>query len=398
MKVADGQALVTPFASRHSGPMTGLAEPDFTIGIEEEYLLVNRDSRDLVQDPPEDILQTCTDRLGEQVSAEYLRCQVEVGTKVCTSGAEARHDLVRLRRCVIDAAAAHGLAPIAAAHHPFAKWREQARTDKPRYNELAENLRSVAERMLICGMHVHIGVGDESARIDTMNQLTYFLPHILALTCSSPFFEANDTGLACHRLSIFDAMPRSGLPPRFDGWQDYQSSVGALVEAGVLEDATKVWWDLRPSHKYPTIEVRICDVCPRLDDAVAVACLLRCLARFLHRLRSGNQRWRIYERFLVDENRWRAQRYGVSGSLIDFGKREMVPYADLLADLLDLVAPDAAHFGCEAELQRLTQIATDGASSDRQRAVRDTALLEGRSENDALRAVVDHLVEETAQF
>ncbi len=374
------------------------SEPDFTIGIEEEYLLVDRATRDLVQNPPNDIMRHCSEHLGDQVSAEYLRCQIEVGTTVCTSGAQARDDLARLRRCVIDAANPHGLAPVAAAHHPFAKWREQARTDKPRYNELAENLRSVAERMLICGMHVHIGVGDEAARIDTMNQLTYFLPHVLALTCSSPFFEGDDTGLACHRLSIFDAMPRSGLPPRFDGWQDYQSSVGALVEAGVLEDATKVWWDLRPSHKYPTIEVRICDVCPRLDDAIAVACLLRCLARFLHRLRSGNQRWRIYERFLVDENRWRAQRYGVSSSLIDFGKRQMVPYADLLDDLLDLVALDAAHFGCEADLQRLTHIARDGASSDRQRTVRDGALARGDVERDALNAVVDHLIEETATF
>ena len=378
--------------------MTSPTEPDFTIGIEEEYLLVDRTSRDLVQDPPADVMQHCTDQLGEQVSAEYLRCQIEIGTNICTSGAQARDELARLRRCVIDAALPHNLAPVAAAHHPFAKWREQARTDKPRYNELAENLRSVAERMLISGMHVHIGVGDEAARIDTMNQLTYFLPHVLALTCSSPFFEGIDTGLACHRLSIFDAMPRSGLPPRFDGWQDYRSSLSALVEAGVLEDATKVWWDLRPSDKYPTIEVRICDVCPRLDDAVAVACLLRCLARFLHRLRSGNQRWRIYERFLVDENRWRAQRYGVGGSLIDFGKRQLVPYADLLADMLELVAPDADHFGCEAELQRLTGIARDGCSSDRQRAVRDASLAKGRSGDEALRAVVDHLIDETASF
>ncbi len=378
--------------------MTSDTEPDFTIGIEEEYLLVDRNTRDLVQDPPSDVMQRCTDHLDEQVSAEYLRCQIEVGTKVCTSGTQARDDLARLRRCVIDAAGAHGLAPIAAAHHPFAKWREQARTDKPRYNELAENLRSVAERMLISGMHVHIGVGDEAARIDTMNQLTYFLPHVLALTCSSPFFEGVDTGLACHRLTIFDAMPRSGLPPRFDGWQDYQSSVGALVEAGVLEDATKIWWDLRPSHKYPTIEVRICDVCPRLDDAVAVACLLRCLARFLHRLRSGNQRWRIYERFLVDENRWRAQRYGVSGSLIDFGKRQMVPYPELLADMLELVAPDAAHFGCEAELERLTNITTGGSSSDRQRAIHSAASETGADKHEALQAVVDHLIEETADF
>ncbi|EFL88692.1 carboxylate-amine ligase [Ahrensia sp. R2A130] len=366
-------------------------EPVFSYGIEEEYLLVDVETRDLVREVPDALLTACGEQLGEGVTREYLRCQVEIGTKVCTTPQQARDDLTRCRRAVVDTARDHGMAPIAASIHPFANWRDQARTDRERYRELEQEHRSVAERMLICGMHVHIGIDDPEHRIDTMNQLSYFLPHLLALTTSSPFWEGHDTGLASHRLTVFDAMPRTGLPPQFDSWAAYRNSVDALVEAGVLDDATKIWWDMRPSDKYPTIEIRICDVCPKVDDALAVASLIRCLARMIHRLRQHNQRWRQYDRFLVDENRWRAQRYGVGNGLMDIGIRKLVPFADLVDEMIELVAEDAAFFGCKSEIGHLRNIVQGGTSADRQRATFENS----QGGDEGLRAVVDALVDET---
>jgi carboxylate-amine ligase len=371
------------------------AEPSFTIGIEEEYLLVDRGSRDLVDDPPAAMLTECESLLQGQVSPEFLRSQIEVGTRKCTSIAEARADLARLRATVAEVAGRHGMAPIAASTHPFALWDRQKPTARERYQVLHRDLQGVARRLVICGLHVHIGLDDDELRIDLMNQVRYFLPHLLALSTSSPFWQGEDSGLKSYRVSVFDGMPRTGLPEQFESYGEYRRHVDVLVGAGLIEDATKLWWDIRPSQRFPTLEMRIADICTRLDDGIAIAALYRCLLRMLWRLKRNNQRWRIYARMLVDENRWRAQRYGIDEGLVDFGKREIVPYADLLEEIIAIVAEDAAHFGCLAEVAHARTILTRGTSAHSQRRVYAEALAAGAAKDEALKAVVDWLIGET---
>jgi len=232
-------------------------------------------------------------------------------------------------------------------------------------------------------------------RIDSMNQAAYFLPHLLTLSTSSPFWGGEDTGLKCYRLTVFDALPRTGLPDRYESFAEFERMVGQMVRAELIEDATKLWWDMRPSARYPTLEMRIADVCTRLDDAVTIAALTQCILSMLYRLRCNNQRWRIYPRVLVDENRWRAQRYGVEGSLVDFGKGELVEFADLVDELLDLVRVDAVRLGCVAEVEHAREIVARGTSADRQLHVFHAARAAGAEIDEALREVVDHLVEDT---
>ena len=220
-------------------------DPSYTIGIEEEYLLVDPQTGKLAE-APDQLMEECGAALEGQFSPEFLQCQVEIGTRVCQNISEAREDLKHLRSTVASIAKKHGLAPIAASCHPFAEWRRQHHTDKERYNELSKDLAGVAQRMLICGMHVHVGVDDKDQRIDLLNQLTYFLPHLLALSASSPFWQGQDTGLSSYRLTVFDNLPRTGLPPHFDSWGQYQRSVDLLVNLGMIEDSSKIWWDLRP--------------------------------------------------------------------------------------------------------------------------------------------------------
>jgi carboxylate-amine ligase len=370
-------------------------EPSFTIGVEEEYLLVDRETRDLVVDPPEELMRRCEAALGDKVRPEFLRCQIEIGTSVCRTVGEAREELACLRSTIAACAAEFGLAPIAASTHPFAEWSSQHHTDKERYNALADDMQVLARRLLICGMHVHVGVEDEALRIDLFNQLPYFLPHLLALSTSSPFWRGNPTGLFSYRLAVFNELPRTGLPPSFDSPSEYRRTVDVLVKAGELEDATKIWWDLRPSDRFPTVEMRVTDVCTRLDDAIAVAALYRCLCRMLYRLRRDNQRWRDYSRFLINENRWLAQRRGASGSLIDFGKGERVDYRDLLEELIALTGEDAAFFGCEPAVAHARQIVADGTSANRQLTIYQEAVAAGTAPAAALRQIVDFLIEET---
>ena len=367
--------------------------PDFTLGIEEEYLLVDADSLDLI-DASEALMADCVAALEGQVSPEFLQCQIEVGTKVCADIGTARDDLRRLRATVARCAQSHGCAPIAVSCHPFARWQNQHHTDKSRYNALQQALAGVARRMLICGMHVHVGIPDGDQRIDLMNQLTYFLPHMLALSCSSPFWQGQDTGLSSYRLTIFDNLPRTGLPPRLTSWAAYDRAVQTLCGLDLIEDGTKIWWDLRPSARFPTLETRICDVPPRIEDTVTLAALAQCLARMLWRLSRSNQRWRIYDTFLVGENRWRAQRYGLSEGLIDFGAGAIKPVADLVDELLLLIEEDAAALGCMPETARIAEIARTGNGADRQRAAYAAARETGAAHDDALRAVVRHLIEE----
>lgn len=372
-------------------------EPSFTMGIEEEYLLVDKETRGLVVDPPATLMAEAEEKCGAQVTSELLLSQIEVGTKVCNNIQEARADLVRLRSNIIEVANNHGLAPIAASTHPFSSWTEQKHTRKERYDNLTHEMQGAARRLLICGMHVHIGIDDDELRIDLMNQMSYFLPHLLALSCSSPFWNGRDTGLKSYRLTIFDALPRTGLPERFASWAEYRRHVGILIDAGLIEDSTKIWWDLRPSGRYPTLETRVMDVCTRLDDTVALASLLQCILRMLYRLRTNNQRWRIYTPMLIRENRWRAMRYSFDEGLIDLAKGTVVPFEDLLDELLSLVAQDARALGCVNELAGVRDIVTRGTSAHRQLKDYELERANGATAEDALKSVVDTLILDTAE-
>jgi carboxylate-amine ligase len=369
--------------------------PSFTIGMEEEYLVVDKETRDLAQEPPAALLAKCQQALPGQVSPEFLRSQIEVGTKVCRSIQEARADLIRLRSTVGGIAGEFGLAPIAASTHPFAQWSSQLHTDKERYNVLAQDLQQVVRRLVICGMHVHVGIDDDELRIDLLGQAAYFLPHLLALSTSSPFWQGNVTGLKSYRLSVFDELPRTGLPHQFSSYSEYLRTVELLVSAGLIEDATKLWWDLRLSARFPTLEMRITDVCPLIEDGIAIAALYICIIRMLYRLRRDNKRWRYYPPFLVRENRWRAQRYGTQEGLVDFGEGALVPFPTLLEELFDLVAEDAAYFGCAKEIAHARTIVQRGTSADRQLARFDQVKALGGTDQAALVAVVDDLIAET---
>ena len=366
-------------------------DPSFTLGIEEEYLLVDAETLDLAE-APDELMQKCVDQLGKKVSPEFLRCQIEVGTGVCATVAEAREDLAHLRRTVKRLCNAYGLEPIAASTHPFADWHQQHFTDKERYRALEKDLAGVARRMLICGMHVHVGIEDDDLRIDLLNQFSYFLPHLLALSTSSPFWQGVETGLHSYRLTIFDNLPRTGLPPPLTSFAEYQRSVQAIIDTGIIEDATKIWWDLRPSARFPTLESRICDVSPRLDHAVAIAALTQSIFRMLFVLRRENKRWRQYDRFLIEENRWRAQRYGMTEGLIDFGIGRVVPFENMLRELVDLVGPHAEILRCRDEVQSVFDILEQGTSSQRQVAVFHAAAEKGADNKDALKDVVRSLV------
>lgn len=370
-------------------------EPSFTLGIEEEYLLVDRNTRDIVRDPPDAMLETCQGRAPGQIHPEFLRCQIEVGTRVCATLAEARSELASLRGTVAGVAGEYGLAPVAASTHPFAAWEPQRHTNRDRYNMLARDLGAPARRLMICGMHVHVGIEDDDLRIDLMNQVRYFLPHLLALTTSSPFWRGRDMERKSYRLSVWHELPRTGMPDAFQSFGEYQQHVDILVRAGIIEDASKLWWDIRPSQRFPTLEMRITDICTRLDDAITVAALFRCLLRMLWRLRIRNIAWRPYRNLLIEENRWRAQRYGLDSGLVDFGRGVVVPCADLLEEILDLTAEDAEHFGCVEEVARAREILARGTSAHRQVAIHRDSLEAGADGWEALHRVVDWLVEET---
>ncbi len=375
----------------------GTNEPSFTLGIEEEYLLVDKETRGLAVDPPATLMAEAEEKLGGQVTSELLRSQIEIGTKVCRNIQEAHEDLARLRRNVIEVADNHGLAPIASSTHPFSEWTDQKHTEKDRYDQLTHEMQGAARRLVICGMHVHVGIDDDELRIDLMNQMSYFLPHLLALSCSSPFWHGRDTGLKSYRLTIFDALPRTGVPERFASWAEYQRHVGILQNAGLIEDATRIWWDLRPSGRFPTLETRIMDVCTRIDDTIALAALLACIMRMLWRLRTRNQRWRIYTPMLIRENRWRAMRYSYDEGLIDLARGRVVPFTELVDELCSLVAEDAHALGCESEIKGIHDILSRGTSAHRQLKDYELECASGATSKDALKSVVDTLIVDTAE-
>lgn len=372
-----------------------MQKPDFTIGIEEEYMLVNLNTRELITEVPEGFFADCQAELGDQVTPEFLQCQIEIGTSVCQTAAEARNELRSLRRVIIDTAKQYDIGVIAASTHPFSSQEVVRHTEKPRYEQLADDLQAVVRRLQICGMHIHCGLNQDDLRIDLMGQVSYILPHLLSLTTSSPFWHGENTGLKSYRLAVWDEMPRTGLPEHFNSYSGYMRHVDILVKTGVIEDATKIWWDIRPSARYKTLEMRISDVCTRIDDAVAVAAVYQCWLHMLYRLKKYNMKWREYKRMLVNENRWRAQRYGIDQGLIDFGSGSIKPYHDLIEEILELLVEDAEILNCQAELSYIRDIVTHGTSAHRQINSYETALANGASEKDALIAVVDELIIDT---
>lgn len=372
-----------------------MAKPDFTIGIEEEYMLVNLKTRELITEVPEGFFADCKAQLGDQVTPEFLQCQIEIGTTVCQTAEQAKAELCRLRKTLIDTAKVYEIGLIAASTHPFSNQEVVKHTQRPRYKQLAADLQAVVRRLQICGMHIHCGLNEDDLRIDFMRQVSYILPHLLSLTTSSPFWQGKKTGLKSYRLAVWDEMPRTGLPESFDSYSEYKRHVDMLIATDVIEDATKIWWDIRPSARYQTLEMRISDVCTRIEDAVTVAAIYQCWLHMLYRLKKDNLRWREYSRMLVNENRWRAQRYGIDRGLIDFGAGEIKRYDELTKEILALLAEDAEILGCQTELAHMKNIVKEGTSAHRQIDAYQAALAQGQTQQEALVAVVDHLLIDT---
>jgi len=386
-----------------------------TLGIEEEYQIIDPHTRELTS-YIQQMLNQGRVVLGDQLKPEFMQSQIEVGSQICRDVHEARAEIARLRRTVSEVAEQTGCRIVAASTHPFSRWTEQLISEGARYDDLASEMKDAARRMLIFGMHVHLGFGRTpeafELMIDVLNQLRYFLPHILALTTSSPFWHGRDTGLKSYRSLVFQNMPRSGIPPHFYGYREYDHYVELMGRVGSLGrkpdtaklagqsgagDPTKIWWDARPHPNLGTLEVRICDMCTHIDDAIAVAALIQAIVAKLIRLRNQNQSWRIYRGVFIDENKWRAVRYGIHGDLIDFGIESEVPMRALAGEFLELVDDVVDDLGSRAEVSRIAQIFERGTSADRQLSAYYRALDEGRSRQEALFAVVDHLVAETAQ-
>lgn len=372
-------------------------EPDFTIGIEEEYMLIDAETMDLASSVPDDLFHACESVLGSHVSREFMQCQIEVSTGICKTAADGKAELKQLRESVNRVAQDHGLALVAASTHPFSLYSDQAHTKRERYDRLANDLQAVVQRLLISGMHVHIGIDDEDLRIDLMGQATYILPHLLALSTSSPFWCGKDTGMKSYRMSVWDEMPRTGLPEVFESAAEYNRHVDILVNVGIIEDASKIWWDIRPSSHFPTLEVRIPDVCTHVDDAVCIAAVYQCWLRMLFRLRRGNQRWRKYLAMLLNENRWRAHRYGIDEGLIDFGQGKIIAYADLFEEILGIIHEDAIALDCVKEVEHGREIIKRGTSAHEQIAAYRSAKEQGATDAEALKYVVEMLARHTME-
>jgi carboxylate-amine ligase len=368
-----------------------------SIGIEEEYLLVDPETRSLAARQPPGFMARCKEILGGRVTHEFLQAQVEIGTEVCATAGEARAQLRELRAAVASTAADFGMRMIAASTHPWSHWRDQEPVDKDRYRILGAEHQSLARRMAICGMHVHAGIKDPNLRVDLMSQVSYFMPHLLALSGSSPFWEGTETGLKAFRPIIIGDLPRSGLPEIFESWNDWQEMLDDLAATGMVTDPSKIWWDLRPSGKHPTLELRICDICTWMEDGLTIAALYQAILAFLLHLRANNQRWRHYRRILILENKWRAQRYGVEAKLGDFGKRISVPFPDLVDELVEILRPHAEELGSVAEIEHARVIARRGTSADHQLRVYHDALAAGASEHEAKVALVDWLVAQSVR-
>lgn len=360
----------------------------FTLGIEEEFQIVDPETRELRSHVVE-FLEEGRMLLGEQIKPEMIQSQIEVGTGVCNNIQEARADITRLRSIISSLAQKNGLKIVAASTHPISRWQDQKIFDDVRYELLIEELQTVARSLLIFGLHVHVGIADRERQIHIMNASRYFLPHVLALTTSSPFWMGHNTGLKSYRSEIFKKFPRTDIPDHFDSFGAFQRYVDLLVKTGCINDGKKIWWDCRPHPYFPTLEFRICDIPTRVDDTVAIAALFQAIVAKLTKLLEKNLGFRLYRRMLIQENKWRAVRYGLDGKMIDFGKQKEVPTRDLVRELLDFVDDVLDDLGSRKEVEHIHTILERGTSADEQLRV--------YNETKDLKSVVDRLMELTVE-
>jgi glutamate---cysteine ligase / carboxylate-amine ligase len=360
----------------------------FTIGVEEEFQIVDPATGELRSHVSE-LVQATSSGLGDQVKPELHQSIVEIGTKICGDVPELDADLRRTRSELVRAAHRVGLQVSAAGTHPFSNWTEQIITPGDRYKNIVEELQQLARSLLIFGMHVHVAVPDRTTMIDLMNMARYFLPHVLALSTSSPFWMGRDTGLKSFRTTVFRRFPRTGIPDHFNSWSEYEDYINLLVKLHCIDNAKKIWWDVRPHPTFGTLEFRICDVVTRVDEAVAIAALIQAIVVKLHRLYTKNMGFRMYPRALIEENKWRAARWGMEGKLIDFGKQAEVPMRDLAIELLVFTDDVVDDLGSREALEPLHRILREGTSAERQLRV--------FKETGDLKAVVRHLVAETSE-
>ncbi|MEZ5426151.1 MAG: carboxylate-amine ligase [Pyrinomonadaceae bacterium] len=361
----------------------------FTLGIEEEFQIVDPETRELKSHVSE-ILEEGVLLLGEKVKPEMIQSMIEVGTGVCNNIQEAREDITKLRCIISSLARKKGMEIVAASTHPFSKWSEQTIFEHDRYKLLVQELQMVARSLLIFGVHVHVGVADLDRRIHIMNASRYFLPHVLAMTTSSPFWLGFNTGLKSYRSEVFKKFPRTDIPDHFESDQQFQSYVNLLIKMNCIQDATKIWWDIRPHPKFPTLEFRVCDIPTRVDDTIAIAALFQAIVCKLDQLIEKNLGFRLYHRRLIQENKWRAVRYGLDGLLLDLGKQKEVPVKDLIRELLDFVDDVVDELDSRKEIEHIHTILDRGTSADEQLRVYE------ESGND-FNAVVDMLVKNTME-
>lgn len=338
---------------------------EFTIGIEEEFQIVDLQTGELKSHVSE-MIDAGEELLGDQIKPEMLQSVVEIGTRICTDVKQAREELIRLRCGLAAVCARTGMGISGSGTHPFSDWRDQRVTEKERYRHLLEDMGDIARGLTIFGLHVHVYVGDRDWAMDIFNEARYFLPHLLALSTSSPFWVGRPTGLKSYRHAIWNQMPRTGMPDTFRSWSDFETFVDLLVQTHCIEDGTKIWWDLRPHPRFNTLEFRICDMQSRLEDTLALAALSQAIVAKLYSLRTSNLGFRQYPRAAIAENRWRAMRYGLDGKLIDFGKREEVEERKLIEELLLFVDDVVDDLNCREEVEYVGRILETGTSADRQ--------------------------------
>src|SRR3989440_1341236 len=360
----------------------------FTLGIEEEFQIVDPQTRELRSHVSE-FLEEGKMLLGEQIKPEMIQSMVEVGTGICKNIQEARADITRLRSIIAALAHKTNLVIIAASTHPISRWQDQKIFEDERYELLVQELQTVARSLLIFGLHVHVGVADPERRIHIMNAARYFLPHVLALSTSSPFWMGHNTGLKSYRSEIFKQFPRTDIPDHFDSYGSFERYVDLLVKTGCINDGKKIWWDCRPHPHFPTLEFRICDIPTRVDDTVAIAALFQAIVAKLYKLIDKNLGFRLYRRMLIQENKWRAVRWGLDGKMIDFGKQKEVRTKDLIRELLDFVDDVLDDLGSRKEVEHIHTILQRGTSAEEQLRV--------YNETNDLKAVVDRLMELTME-
>jgi carboxylate-amine ligase len=362
-------------------------KPSLSIGIEEEYQTIDPETRDLRSHIGIEMIEKGKAVLTERVKPEMHQSVIEAGTRVCRNIHEATHEIHMIRRCLIDLAKQHGLRLAAAASHPFADWSTQEIYPDQRYQTIVEDMQMVARANLIFGLHVHIGVEDPETAIHIMNAARYFLPHILALSTNSPFWRGMDTGLKSYRCKVFDKFPRTNIPDYFPSYGEYESFINLLIQTNCIDNAKKIWWDIRPHPYFSTLEFRICDIPMRAHETIALAALIQATVAKLYKLHSKNQGFRLYRRALIMENKWRALRYGIDGKLIDFGKRVEVPLRDLMDEYLEFIDDVVDELESREEISYIREILKNGTGADRQLRV--------WNETQDMKKVVDYIIEET---